>query len=84
MEALVEAMATSISSRRLRSGPSFLCVTETESRATVCLSPHGAPQVAVTYTRSTSVAPNTNMKNVVFGAFGRGIVYIRVGKVRGG
>jgi len=36
--------------------------------------------VAVTYTRSTGVAPNTNMKNVWFGALDRGIYQGRVGK----
>ena len=42
-------------------------------------SPH-SPQVAVTYTRSTGVAPNTHMKNVVFGAL-VAEVYIGVGEV---
>ena len=35
-------------------------------------SPH-SPQVAVTYTRSTGVAPSTNMENVWFGVLDRGI-----------
>ena len=34
--------------------------------------------MVVTYTRSTGVAPNTNMKNVWFGALGRGIYQGRV------
>ena len=59
--------------RLLDRSPSFLCVIETESMATVRLSPRRSPQVVVTYTRSTGVAPNTNMKNVVFGALGRGV-----------
>ena len=58
--------------RLLDRSPSFLCVIETESMATVRLSPRRSPQVVVTYTRSTGVAPNTNMKNVVFGALGIG------------
>jgi len=37
--------------------------------------------VAVTYTRSTGAAPNTNMKNVVFGALGRGIYISGQGRV---
>ena len=40
-------------------------------------SPH-SPQVAVTYTRSTGVAPNTSMKNVWLGALGRDIYQGRV------
>ena len=39
--------------------------------------------MAVTYTRSTGAAPNTNMKNVVFGALGRGIYISGQGRVRG-
>jgi hypothetical protein len=35
--------------------------------------------VAVTYTRSTGAAPNTNMKTVWFGALCRGIYLGRVG-----
>ena len=46
--------------RLLDRSPSFLCVIETESMATVRLSPRRSPQLAVTYTRSTGVAPNTN------------------------
>ena len=57
-----------------------MCVTETVSMATVRLSPRRSPQVAVTYTRSTGVAPNTHMKNVVFGAL-VAEVYIGVGEV---
>ena len=40
--------------------------------------------MAVTYTRSTGAAPSTNMKNVVFGALGRGIYISGQGRVRGG
>ena len=40
--------------------------------------------MAVTYTRSTGAAPNTNMKNVVFGALGRGIYISGQGRVWGG
>eukprot|EP00964_Phaeocystis_antarctica_P152367 scaffold120233_cov45-Phaeocystis_antarctica.AAC.1 len=39
-------------------------------------------QVVVTHTRSTSVTANTNMKNVWFGALGRG--YIGAGLGLGG
>ena len=48
--------------------------------ATVCPSPHAARHsyVAVTYTRSTGAAPNTNMKNVWLGALGRGIYQGRI------
>ena len=40
--------------------------------------------MAVTYTRSTGAAPNTNMKNVMFGALGRGIYISGQGRVWGG
>ena len=55
--------------KHLRS-PLFLCVTETESMATVCLTQVPTAHhwcVAVTYTRSTGVAPNTNITLVANG-----------------
>ena len=64
-----------------------MCVAETESIATVCPSPHSPPLVRgghLLYTRSTGAVPNTNMKNVVFGALGRGIHISGQGRVWGG
>ena len=58
---------------------SFLCVTETESMATVCPSPHTAPQVAVTYTRPTKrCAPNTH-QHVVKNVLARSVKEVSIG-----
>ena len=73
-----------------------MCVTETESMATVCLTQVPTAHhwcVAVTYTRSTGVAPNTNITLVANGLVsaereaykyeraGWGGVWVRVGRV---
>ena len=63
-----------------------MCVTETGSMATVCPSPHSPPLVRGGHLHAFDrrCAQHLNMKNVVFGALGRGIYISGQGRVRGG
>ena len=60
-----------------------MCVAETESIATVCLSPYSPPLVRGGHLHAfgAGAAPNTNMKSVVFDALGRGIYISGQGRV---